>query len=96
SLAASLDALAELGAESGDFHRAAAAIATRLEGGASDRAITRLAATGSIDAMLNGSLGGVNAAGRATTGVSTSVNGALGSGTRVVGGVTGSLGGVIP
>ena len=87
SLTASANALARLGAESGDFHGAAAAIAARREQNASDRAITRLAATGSVDAMLRGA--DVNAA----TDVAGSATAGLGGILRGTGSVTGSLGG---
>lgn len=87
SLTASANALAKLGAESGDFHGAAAAIAARLEQNASDRAITRLAATGSVDAMLRGA--DVNAA----SSVAGSATAGLGGILRGSGSVTGSLGG---
>ena len=84
-LTASFRALARLGARSDNFSQAAAAIATRLESGTSDRAIGRLAATGSVNAMLRGTAGGLNAGARATGGVS-----------GAAGGVTGTVGGIIP
>ena len=95
-LTASFRALARLGAENGAFAQAAAAIATRLESGTGDRAIGRLAGTGSVDAMLRGTTGGLNAGARATTGVSGAAGGVLGGGARVTGGATGGLGGIIP
>lgn len=96
-LTASFRALARLGARDGDYSRAAAAIATRLESGTSDRAIGRLAATGSVDAMLRGTTGGLNTGARATSGVSGAVGGVLGGGASVTGGITGGLGGgIIP
>jgi hypothetical protein len=90
SLTASANALARLGSRSGDFHASAAAIAARLEQNASDRAITRLAATGNVDAMLHGA--DVNAAGSATAGL----GGILRGGAGVTGGLGGHVGGIIP
>lgn len=87
SLTASANALARLGAETGDFPGAAAAIAARLESNASDRAITRLAGSGSVDAMLRGA--DVSTAANATAGASAGLGGVL----RGTGSVTGSLGG---
>lgn len=95
-LTASFHALARLGAEDGGFPRAAAAIATRLEAGTSDRAIDRLAATGSVDAMLRGGTSGLNAGTRATTGVSGAAGGVLGGRGSVTGGLSGTVGGIIP
>lgn len=83
-LTASYRALARLGARGGDFGGAAAAIATRLQSGTSDRAIGSLAATGSVNAMLRGT----------TTGLST--GGVVSTGASVTGGLTGSVGGIIP
>jgi hypothetical protein len=84
-LTASFRALVRLGARDDNFAQAAAAIATRLESGTSDRAIGRLAATGSVDAMLRG-----------TTGVTGATGGILGGGASVTGGVTGTVGGIVP
>jgi hypothetical protein len=94
SLTASANALARLGAESGDFHGAAAAIAARLEQNASDRTITRLAATGSVDAMLRGADAG--AAADATAGVTAGLGGVLRGGGSVTGSLGGRVGGLIP
>jgi hypothetical protein len=94
SLTASVNALARLGAESGDFRSSAEAIAARLEQNASDRAITRLAATGSVDAMLRGA--DVNAAANAAGSATTSVGGILRGGASVTGGLGGRVGGIIP
>ncbi|HEX2209948.1 MAG TPA: hypothetical protein VHG93_19895 [Longimicrobium sp.] len=94
-LTASFRALARLGKRNGDFSEAAAAVGTRLESGTSDRAIGRLAATGSVDAMLRGPAGGLNTGARATTDVTGAVGGVLGGGASVAGGVTGTLGGGI-
>ncbi|HEV7590144.1 MAG TPA: hypothetical protein VGO40_18645 [Longimicrobium sp.] len=94
SLTASANALARLGAESGDFHSSAAAIAARLEQNASDRAITRLAATGSVDAMLHGAdaNAAANVAGNSTAGL----GGILRGGASVTGGLGARAGGIIP
>lgn len=94
SLTASANALATLGAESGDFHRSAAAIASRLEANASDRAITRLAATGSVDAMLRGA--DVNAATNTAASATTGLGGILRGSAGVTGGLGGHVGGIIP
>lgn len=95
-LTASFQALTRLGAQSGSFSQAAGAIATRLQSGTSDRAITRLAASGSVDAMLRGTTGGLNVGTRAAGGVSGTVGGVLGGGAGVTGGVTGAVGGIVP
>ncbi|HEX2081144.1 MAG TPA: hypothetical protein VHG08_25805, partial [Longimicrobium sp.] len=97
ALTASYRALARLGARSGDFSRASRAIATRLESGTSDRGITRLAATGSVDAMLRGTTGGLNAGASVAGGATAGAGSVLGAGAQVTGGITGSLGGgIIP
>ncbi|HEU4885551.1 MAG TPA: hypothetical protein VFT45_25125 [Longimicrobium sp.] len=95
-LTASFRALARLGEGNGGFPRAASAIAARLESGTSDRAISRLAATGSVDAMLRGSTNGLNVGTRATTGVSGAAGGVLGGRGSVTGGLSGAVGGIIP
>ena len=94
SLTASANALARLGTENGDFHRSAAAIAARLDHNASDRTITHLAATGSVDAMLHGTdlNAAANGAGSATAGL----GGILRAGASVTGGLGARVGGIIP
>lgn len=97
SLTASFRALTRLGARDGDFSEAATAIATRLEGGSSDRAITRLAATGNVDAMLRGSTRGLDAGANAAGGVTAGAGSVLDTGIRATGSITGGLGGgIIP
>jgi hypothetical protein len=96
SLTASLDALARLGARSGDFHGSAAAIAAQLGRNASDRAITSLAATGSVDAMLRGGSGGLDAAASLGASATSSVGGVLNAGGSLGGSVSGAVGGLIP
>jgi hypothetical protein len=88
-LTASFSALARLGSRSGDFSGASSAIAARLASGTSDRNIGRLAASGSVDAMLRGSTAGLDAAGSVTGSVGSVLNGGAG----VTGGLTG---GIIP
>lgn len=68
SLVASVDALARLGARSGDFARSAATIAGRLEAGASDRSITRLGVGAQAGAGVSTATGGVLRTGTSVTG----------------------------